>query len=468
MAAISGPRNDALEPIGRGQLPQRLFHADVFRRARVLVRFHRGIGKEPAELLVDCAVLLQAAQEPVGVTGQRALEGEHVVELRRDAVLRGRPGFVRWVDLFKSPDRLDVDAGSIASLGHGVGARRRWPGDKSDDLHVLGRYRFSQVVSSCSLEWQFAERPLGQGAQSSPSLEMSWSKTAAASFGRFPRLCGSPPRARPRPHGTISRRECNRGRTGVTEGVRGDGRSDRRCWRRGAGPGQFPARGGRSHGPWLGGPRRAPHLQRTGCSVAGSSGAIAPPPIDFERLRLWRSCRPIRTTTFWSARNRSTASSTAVQLAASAVASSDACPIVLCQNGWGNAEVFRRALPSTASLQCPRHHGIRAGRAASCGPHSACRRGAHGVVVPRRPGGARATLRRPDRGGLPAETTATIERDLWAKMLYNCCLNPLGAILEVPYGRLGEPIRPARSWRQVAAEVFAVMRRPATRPIGTA
>ncbi|MHC4213277.1 MAG: ketopantoate reductase family protein, partial [Planctomycetota bacterium] len=35
-------------------------------------------------------------------------------------------------------------------------------------------------------------------------------------------------------------------------------------------------------------------------------------------------------------------------------------------------------------------------------------------------------------GGIPCETTNSIEKDLWAKMLYNCALNPLGAILNVP------------------------------------
>jgi len=43
-----------------------------------------------------------------------------------------------------------------------------------------------------------------------------------------------------------------------------------------------------------------------------------------------------------------------------------------------------------------------------------------------------------DGGDIPCRTTDTIEKDLWAKMLFNCTLNPLGAILDVPYGTLAE------------------------------
>ena len=60
-------------------------------------------------------------------------------------------------------------------------------------------------------------------------------------------------------------------------------------------------------------------------------------------------------------------------------------------------------------------------------------------------------------GGIPCEKTDAIEKDLWAKMLYNCALNPLGAILGVPYGALaGQPTTKALMNR-IVEEVFAVM-----------
>ena len=66
--------------------------------------------------------------------------------------------------------------------------------------------------------------------------------------------------------------------------------------------------------------------------------------------------------------------------------------------------------------------------------------------------------RRISKGGIPAEITPTIERDLWAKMLYNCCLNPLGAVLEQNYGSLGDSESTRAIMDAIAEETFAVMR----------
>jgi 2-dehydropantoate 2-reductase len=61
------------------------------------------------------------------------------------------------------------------------------------------------------------------------------------------------------------------------------------------------------------------------------------------------------------------------------------------------------------------------------------------------------------RGGIPAAPSPDVARDLWSKMLYNCTLNPLGALLEVPYGVLGEREVTRRVIEAVVQEVFAVM-----------
>ncbi len=42
------------------------------------------------------------------------------------------------------------------------------------------------------------------------------------------------------------------------------------------------------------------------------------------------------------------------------------------------------------------------------------------------------------KGGFDAEISQDVSKHLWAKMLYNCALNPLGAILNVEYGKLAE------------------------------
>ena len=41
--------------------------------------------------------------------------------------------------------------------------------------------------------------------------------------------------------------------------------------------------------------------------------------------------------------------------------------------------------------------------------------------------------------GIQAETTDAIQTYLWGKTLYNCALNPLGALMNVPYGALTDP-----------------------------
>lgn len=43
-----------------------------------------------------------------------------------------------------------------------------------------------------------------------------------------------------------------------------------------------------------------------------------------------------------------------------------------------------------------------------------------------------------NNSGIPSETTNDIAKFLWSKMLYNCTLNPLGAILNLSYGELTE------------------------------
>ncbi|MCB1761319.1 MAG: ketopantoate reductase family protein [Gammaproteobacteria bacterium] len=59
--------------------------------------------------------------------------------------------------------------------------------------------------------------------------------------------------------------------------------------------------------------------------------------------------------------------------------------------------------------------------------------------------------------GLDVEGSDSIQTQLWAKTLYNCALNPLGAILDLPYGALAA----APSWsiiEHLIEEAFRVCR----------
>lgn len=140
----------------------------------------------------------------------------------------------------------------------------------------------------------------------------------------------------------------------------------------------------------------------------------------------------------------------------SLLAASDA-PIVLLQNGLGNAErfaalharerVFNGVVITGFHLRRPTHVEITA--------HAAPIRigslftDALDPIVPL----ARAIA----AGGIPCEAVPRLERDLWAKVLYNAALNPLGALIGATYGALVARPASRRILDAAIDETFAVM-----------
>jgi len=63
--------------------------------------------------------------------------------------------------------------------------------------------------------------------------------------------------------------------------------------------------------------------------------------------------------------------------------------------------------------------------------------------------------------GIPSRVVSSEEiyAALWAKVLYNSALNPLGALLEVPYGELGKSAETLEVMRNVMKEIFSVIER---------
>jgi 2-dehydropantoate 2-reductase len=130
--------------------------------------------------------------------------------------------------------------------------------------------------------------------------------------------------------------------------------------------------------------------------------------------------------------------------------------IVLCQNGWGNAEIFSKYFKNVFNARVitgfirpkknkvdvtvhaqPVHLGSLLGGNLNC---------------------LEPLAKVLEEGGLPSAVTPYIAKDLWAKMLYNCPLNALGALLEVPYGLLGEKECIREIMKAIVNEVFSVMR----------
>jgi len=133
--------------------------------------------------------------------------------------------------------------------------------------------------------------------------------------------------------------------------------------------------------------------------------------------------------------------------------------IVLFQNGWGNAEVFlsffgreriynarvitgfRRVGPNEVEVTV---HADSIHIGSLFGYDLGVIEGLCGLI---------------SEGGIACEVSGDIEKDLWAKMLYNCALNPLGAVLDVRYGALAEHEFTRVIMGGIVEEVFEVMGR---------
>ena len=135
----------------------------------------------------------------------------------------------------------------------------------------------------------------------------------------------------------------------------------------------------------------------------------------------------------------------------------DVGKIVLFQNGWGNAEIFAARFPKErvysarviTGFQRPKPNVV------EVTVH------ADSIHIGSLFGNDLAFMeplsRSIDQGGIPCQVVPNVERDLWAKMLYNCALNPLGAIFNVRYGVLGECTYTRSIMEEVIKEIFVVM-----------
>jgi 2-dehydropantoate 2-reductase len=135
----------------------------------------------------------------------------------------------------------------------------------------------------------------------------------------------------------------------------------------------------------------------------------------------------------------------------------ESAKIVLFQNGWGNAEVFLSFFEAERIYNARVITGFRRfeANAVEVTVH------ADPIHVGSLFGGDLSCVEQLcesiSAGDIPCEITGEIGKDLWAKMLYNCALNPLGAVLDVPYGVLAENEFGRAVMDEVIKEVFEVM-----------
>ncbi len=131
--------------------------------------------------------------------------------------------------------------------------------------------------------------------------------------------------------------------------------------------------------------------------------------------------------------------------------------IVIFQNGWGNDEAYLAHFPASQVFNARVITGF-----ARSAP------GVTNVTVHTAPillgslhGESTLALeplaRAISESGIPSETSAELEQALWAKMLYNTTLNPLGAILNMSYGQLAGSAHLVGIMNRLIGETFAVM-----------
>ncbi len=136
---------------------------------------------------------------------------------------------------------------------------------------------------------------------------------------------------------------------------------------------------------------------------------------------------------------------------------SDKTKLVLFQNGWGNAEVFSSFFDKETIYSARvitgffRHRPNQVTITVHADSiHIGSLFGADLSAV-------EDLCESINEGDIPCRTTNEIGKDIWAKMLYNCALNPLGAILDVPYGTLAKYESTRAIMNGIVEEVFDVM-----------
>ncbi len=131
--------------------------------------------------------------------------------------------------------------------------------------------------------------------------------------------------------------------------------------------------------------------------------------------------------------------------------------IIICQNGWGSADRFLKYFPKERVFNARVITGFKRpepNRVNITVHADAMHLGSvYGVSSQNLADLAKAI----NAAGLPCKLADDVAKDLWAKMLYNCALNPLGAVLKKSYGELGDNPHTREIMNRLISEIFEVM-----------
>lgn len=135
------------------------------------------------------------------------------------------------------------------------------------------------------------------------------------------------------------------------------------------------------------------------------------------------------------------------------------CPVVSMQNGCGNLEQVEKVFGTARSLGARIITGFEIQRPAAVSITVSADDVHIGAPQPGTiPESALLLAQTIHQAGLPCVAVEDIHQSLFAKLLYNCALNPLGAILGVHYGLLADSQQTREIMNGVIDETFAVIR----------
>jgi 2-dehydropantoate 2-reductase len=140
------------------------------------------------------------------------------------------------------------------------------------------------------------------------------------------------------------------------------------------------------------------------------------------------------------------------------LAKPDGCVIAM-QNGLGNVEQVVEAVGPTRALGARVIFGATLPRAGLARVTVCADPVALGAAVPANPVAeplAERWAARLAAAGIPTEYTHDLQAHLWTKIFYNAALNPLGALLGLPYGALAADPDGRALMDAVIGECFAV------------
>jgi len=135
--------------------------------------------------------------------------------------------------------------------------------------------------------------------------------------------------------------------------------------------------------------------------------------------------------------------------------------LLLCQNGWGNEIPFLDFWPQERLFHARVITGFhrRSPHEVEITAHASpiALGSVFGIPQGSQQSALQLLARRFSEGGIPTETTDDMRGVLWAKMLYNCALNPLGAIAGRRYGELVEDPTTKALLEEIVREIFGVL-----------